>query len=110
MDIEQYSNEINRKSRKIFKNPKFYLKDFLTYMGLMQSDSDINLVTHKWFKELIDWTISYTITGLILFCALFFLLSRNIRTMWIGFALAAYVIERTHRGWVNGRKEEARAK
>ncbi len=99
------------KMRKIFKNPKFYLKDFLVSLDIFDESVNIDEIFFGWNKKLILWIFSVIISGLLLNIPITLLL--NHRFKWytiLSYGLLVYIITKTWRGYVNGRKEIAHAR
>jgi len=98
------------KNSKIFKNPKFYLKDFLVFLGGIKEEDDIDLVINAWNKSLINWIISVSFTGLLINVILTLLLNLRFNFYsWFAWGLFAYLITKIWGGYVNGKRKIARA-
>jgi len=55
MKNHQKSTIFHEKPQKFFKNPKYYLKDFLIYLGIIDESVYMKDVFGYWFKSVLGW-------------------------------------------------------
>ncbi len=99
-----------QKYRKIFKNPKFYLRDFLIYFDLIREYDNVDDLISKWVIKLFHWLFSVVISGLLINLPLTLIF--KIEWKWftiVSYGLLSFIITKTWRGYVNGKKEISRA-
>jgi|ETNmetMinimDraft_2_1059921.scaffolds.fasta_scaffold03176_3 hypothetical protein len=63
MKNHQKSTIFHEKPQKFFKNPKYYLKDFLIYLGIIDESVYMKDVFGYWFKSVLGWIITILVTG-----------------------------------------------